>query len=143
MKQIKTIVIGCLAFAVIGCSTIAVHDQYAYTQAVNLKVDAQSIVGNGDKDYTSQEQKVNELQLNVEKAYEYEKGREKNEITTKMWEILLNPDSDLLGGFIKRWKDEGKLNKAYVLEKQKQIGEAFDQIIGLESGKIKKSEVSR
>ena len=143
MKIVKYMLLGCLAIGIIGCSTIAVHDQYAYTQAVNLKVDAQSIVGKGDKDYTTQEQGVNELMLNVEKAYEYEKGREKNAITTKMWEILLNPESDLLGGFIKRWKDEGKLNKAYVLEKQKQIGEAFDQIIGLESGKIKKSEVSR
>jgi hypothetical protein len=70
-------------------------------------------------------------------VYEYEKNRPKNEITLKMWDVILNPDGHLLGGFIKRWKNEKKLNAVFIQEEKKMVGEAFDQIAGLESHKIK------
>ena len=77
------------------------------------------------------------MMLRVEKAYEYEKGRPKNEITTQLWEMLIAPDKDLLGTFLKDWKEKGLLGAYLVGEKKKQIGSAFDKIIELESGKRK------
>lgn len=143
MKLKSCLFIGLLALSITtGCATISVYDQYAYTQTVNLKVDSLAVMDNADKNYNDQEQKVNELMLNVQKAYEYEKGRAKNDITVKMWEILINPDSALLGGFMQRWKNEGSLKRVYIEEKKKQIGDAYDQIIGLEIGKVRSSTLS-
>jgi hypothetical protein len=41
------------------------------------------------------------------------------------------------------WKSKGSLGSTFVAEKKTQIAEAFDQIIGLESGKIKPSQVKQ
>jgi len=55
-----------------------------------------------------------------------------------MWDLLLNTDGHLLGGFLKRWEDKSVLGVTFVNEEKKIISDAFDQIAGLESGKIKK-----
>ncbi len=91
--------------------------------------------------YSSRISEVKGLQEKLDKAYEYDFGRPKNEITVKQWEKLLNPDGDLLGGFLREWKDDGKLLPGYIRSKQTQIERGFDTIIGLESGKIKPSAV--
>jgi hypothetical protein len=43
----------------------------------------------------------------------------------------------MLGGFIKKWKNDGQLNKVFVEEMNGQVSQGFDQIIELESAKIK------
>jgi hypothetical protein len=123
--------------SVFGCATVSSFDQYAYTQTTSLKVDALNTMELATTDFASNEKAVQELQTNLQKVYEYEKNRPKNEITLKMWDVILNPDGHLLGGFIKRWKNEKKLNAVFIQEEKKMVGEAFDQIAGLESHKIK------
>jgi hypothetical protein len=78
--------------------------------------------------------------LNVDKAYEYAKGRPRNEISTEQWAKMKDPNSNLLGGFLKRWEERGQLNPVFVKEAEAQIAKAFDQIIELESGKNKAHE---
>lgn len=125
-----------------ACYSISLHDHYAYTQATGLKVDSLKLMNKATEDFTRHEAEVDELLTKIEKAYEYEKARPKNVITTKMWEKLKDPEKNLLGGFIKFWQEKKTLSKTFVEEAKKTISDAFDQIIGLESGKIKKSEVS-
>jgi len=124
-----------LAFA--ACSTISTYDQTAYLQAVNTKVDALALMAKAVEPYTNYRNEVAQFLIELDKAYEYERGRPLNTDTIKQWDILRNPDGDLLGGFLKEWKDEGKLLPVYVERKRAQIGTAFDQIIQLESGKVK------
>jgi DNA transposition AAA+ family ATPase len=50
---------------------------------------------------------------------------------------MKDPDKNLLGGFLKRWKEKDKLSAVFVDEAKRLISTGFDQIIGLESGKIK------
>jgi hypothetical protein len=83
------------------------------------------------------------VRTELEKAYEYDRGRPLNRITVTQWEILLSSDRNLVGGFLKMWKNKGSLGATFVAEKKTQIAEAFDQIIGLESGKIKPSQVKQ
>ena len=137
-RQLAILVI-LLSFA--ACATISSFDQYAYTQTTSLKVDALNTMSLATQEYATNEKTVQELQTNLQKVYEYEKNRPKNEITLKMWDALLNPDGHLLGGFIKRWQTEKKLNAVFVQEEKKIVGEAFDQIAGLESHKIKPSDI--
>ncbi len=130
-------------FIVCSCASISHFDQYAYTQTTSLKVDALNIIVLAETTpYDSCVEKIQNLGTNLQKAYEYEKNRPKNEISIKLWEKLLNKDGHLLGGYFERWKKEGKVNSVVVSESIESIGEAFDQISGLESNKIKVSSVN-
>jgi hypothetical protein len=124
-------------FAFTACSTISTYDQTAYLQAVNTKVDALALMAKAVESYTDHRNEVAEFMIELDKAYEYERGRPLNTDTIRLWDILRNPNGDLLGGFLKEWKVDGKLLPVYVERKKAQISTAFDQIIQLESGKIK------
>lgn len=138
MRKSKFVLIAtALCFLACGVS-ISLHDHYAYTQATSLKVDSLKLMDKAVEDYSMHEDGVDDLLTKIEKAHEYEKARPKNEITIEMWEILKDPDKDLLGGFLKMWEEKGKVSYAFIEEKKKQIAEAFDQIIELESVKLRK-----
>ena len=134
-----TILVVLLSFA--ACATISSFDQYAYTQTTSLKVDALNAMDLATQEYTSHEKAVQELNTKLQKAYEYERNRPKNEITIKMWDKILDANGHLLGGFIKRWETKQKLNETFISEEKKLVGQAFDQIAGLESHKIKSSDI--
>jgi outer membrane murein-binding lipoprotein Lpp len=141
MKTIRKNKIAALLLAAVmvaGCATISLFDQHAYERTTALKVDALHVMSAATEDYAAHEQDIETLQLNLQKAYEYEKNRPNNEVTTQMWVLLLNPDEHLLGGFFTLWKEEGKLSETAITRAKQQVGEAFDKIAGLESRKIKK-----
>ena len=136
-----TMLVVLLSFA--ACASISTFDQYAYTQTTSLKVDALNTMDLATTDFASNEKAVQELQTKLQKVYEYEKNRPKNEITLKMWNILLDTNGHLIGGFLKRWENEKKLNAVFVQEEKKIVGDAFDQIAGLESHKLKPSDIKK
>lgn len=138
---IKTLFASAWLGLLASCATISSFDQQAYENATSLKVDARNVMANASQSYSSQQTKVKELRTNLEKAYEYDLGRPLNEITVKQWDLLLDPAGSLLGGFLSEWKESGTLLPGYVRSKQTQIGRGFDTIIGLESGKLKPSDV--
>jgi hypothetical protein len=122
-----------------SCKTISVFDQYAYAQATALKVDAMNLMDKATTTYTSQQAEVDAVLTRLEKAYEYELHRPKNVITVKMWELLKNPERNLFGGFVKRWKDQSQLSATFIGEAKIQVAQAFDMIVELESEKIKEN----
>jgi hypothetical protein len=130
-----------LGFVISSCSSISVFSPEAYKQAVDLKVESINLMSFATMPYTDFEDDIDFLDTELSKAYEFSKGRPDNEISTKQWEILINPDGNLLGGFLKRWKEEGTLSQMFVTEMQTLVSDAFDTIIGLESGKIDPSEI--
>jgi len=132
-----------LAFGLVisSCSSISVFSPEAYKQAVDLKVESLELMSFATMPYADNAESVDYLKTELSKAYEFSKGRPENEISTKQWEILINPDGNLLGGFLRRWKDEETLSEMFVTEMQTLVSDAFDTIIGLESGKIDPSEI--
>ena len=124
------------------CKTISGFDQYAYIQGTALKVDALNIMNKATKPYASQLAGIEEVNTRIEKAYEYEKHRPKNLFTVKMWEIIKNPDHNLFGGFIKRWKEQDTLSAAFINQVKIQVAQGFDMIVELESKKIKYNDAS-
>lgn len=127
----------------VGCSTIAPFSQKAYEQATSLKVDALSIMDKASEPYSTQKQSVNALKLDVEKAFEYAKGRPQNEVTTKQWAIIKDPVRNSLGGFLKRWEDKSTLDKHFIQEAKGVVSDGFDTVIELESGKRKPNEAQK
>ena len=124
-----------------GCTLIARYDRVAYEHATSAKVDTLALMGKAIGSYNEHEKEVEALILELDKAYEYDRGRQLNKITVAQWDLLRDPDRNLVGGFLKMWKAKGTLSVTFVAEKRKQIGDAFDQIIQLESGKPRPTKV--
>ena len=129
--------------ALCGCPSIAMFNQRGYEQATSLKVDALALMDKATEPYQNHKAAVERLKLDVEKAYEYAKGREKNEEATKQWEIIKNPERNSLFGFLKRWEDKTTLSPKFVEEAKGLVAEGFDAVIGLESGKRKPSDMQK
>ncbi len=138
MRLWLVLVVSILMATVNACSSlITTYSQVAYEQATSIKAESLVLMSKGTEPYNQHAQAVTALMLDVDKAYEYAKGRPKNEISAEQWAEIKDPDKNLLGGFIKRWKEQGPLSSAFVKEAKTQVAKAFDQIIELESGKNK------
>lgn len=121
--------------------TISQFSPVAYEQATSLKVDAQSLMSKATQPYANHEEEVAALTQRIAKAYEFARGRPRNEISARQWAILADSSRNLLGGFLARWKRESTLSATFVTEMKGLVADAFDTIIGLESGKLKPDQV--
>jgi len=124
-----------------ACTLIAYYDQAAYEHATDAKVDTLALMSKATGSYDEHQKEVEALVTELDKAYEYDRGRQLNKITVAQWDILRDPNRNLVGGFLKTWKTRGSLSATFVAEKKRQIGDVFDQIIQLESGKLKGTKV--
>jgi hypothetical protein len=122
----------------IGCKpTIALYDQYAYTQATSLKVDMQNLaLESQNVNYNEATADINKVNTDLQKAYEYNKGRDLNSLSTKQYEILLS-ENDFYKQFLNNWKSSGKESATFAQNVSDKIGQLMDQIIKLENGKNK------
>lgn len=134
-------VFGLAMFSLYACSYISPYSHFAYQQATSLKVEALTLMDKATEPYEKSKEGIEELETKIEKAYEYAKGRPKNELSTKQWETLKDPNRNLLGGFIRRWKEKSSLSNVFIEEAKGLVADAFDTISGLESGKIKKNDI--
>jgi hypothetical protein len=133
----RATIIGMLALAaLLSCvPRVAWYSPTAYTNTVDLKVETRNLVLKGVDPFEKHADEIDKLNVKIEKAYEYAKGIPDNEITTKQWEVLRDPERNLVGGFFKMWKEKGTLGESYIVDKAKQIDLAYDQILGLEVNK--------
>jgi hypothetical protein len=129
-----------LACIVAACSLISPFNERAYEIATAAKVDALAVVSMGTEPFSSHAADVQALKLEIDKAYEYAKGRPHNDEATQQWAIIRDPTRNSLGGFLRRWQERGTLDAAFVDEAQGLIADGFDAVIELESGKRKQSE---
>ena len=136
------IFLGGMLLLLASCSTISKFDQFAYSQSTAIKVDALNVMGLATDSFAIHADDVAKVQTEIDKMYEYEKNRPKNSISEKMWVVLKDSTGHLFGGFVARWKKEGKLDEVFVQESQLLIGSSFDQISQLESGKIKSQQLT-
>jgi hypothetical protein len=126
------------AFFIAACSTISTYDQVAYEHATNLKVDTLALMDKATESYAAHTKDVAGLNLELDKAYEYDKGRPLNRVTVQMWDVLRGPNG-ILARFLSKWKNRDTLNSVVIADTKEHVGREFDDIIQLESGKIKKT----
>jgi len=112
-------------------------DPIAYEKTVSLKVETLMLIGKATESFGNYVAAININKKEIDKAYEYAKGKPQNELIIRQWEILKDPDRNLVGGFYNHWGKSDMLSAVMVKESMKLISSAFDQIIGLESGLIK------
>lgn len=142
MAVSKLLIAVICILTLVCCSTISRFDQYAYSQATSIKVDALTLMDSATTSFMQHRAAVTNMLTSIEKIYEYEKNRPKNTISEKMWAMMRDTSGHLYGGFIKRWKNEGTLDQVFIQESKKIIGASFDQISQLESGKIKPAQAT-
>lgn len=131
-----------LIFACAGCSpAIAPYSPIAFEKAVDMKVDALRLMQQAEEPASGFERKIDNLKRDLDRAWEFAKGRPHNEHSARQWELMRDPKAHLLGGFLSRWETEGSLGPVFIAESQRLISLAFDAIIGLESGKLTPSDV--
>jgi len=127
-----------MMYVTVSCSSMqAAFSEQAYQQAVNLKVESLNMMNEATQLYELHEEKVQVLKIELQKAYEYAKSRPNNSESMRQWEIMIDPDGSLLGGFISMWKERGQISSTMVEQSKGNIEEGFDIIMELESGKRK------
>jgi hypothetical protein len=124
-----------LGLLVGACQFIAPYNQTAYQQATALKAEALILMDKATEPYPLHKTEAEQVRLDMEKAYEYAKGRPHNVISTKQWEIVRDPARHSLGGFLKRWETESTLKATFIAEAKKLVSDQLDTISALESGK--------
>ena len=129
-----------VVLAVLSCSVTSPFNERAYDIATTAKVDALAVVTSATEPYATHASEVHALKLEIDKAYEFAKGRPHNEEATQQWAIIRDPQRNSLGGLLRRWQERGTLDGAFVDEAQALIADGFDTVIELESGKRRPSE---
>ncbi|MCO4292642.1 hypothetical protein NF867_07200 [Solitalea sp. MAHUQ-68] len=126
-----------LLFFISSCSPlIAPYNEHVYRELASLKVETTTLIGKATEEYSTHEGEVQTLDKDLNKLYEYIKALPKNTEATKMMEIMIKGDGRW-GGIKNVWKTKGKLSPAAVTEFQNEVTEGFDDMIELESKKIK------
>lgn len=117
--------------------SISLFSESAYQQAVELKILSLQMMDHASEPFEDHRDDIRILSRELLKAYEFAKGRPDNEFTTEQWEIMIDPEEHMIGGFFSRWEQAGTLSETFIAEAKVTIAEGFDTVIGLESGKIR------
>jgi hypothetical protein len=121
-----------------GCvHLIANYDVVTYKGLTDLKAETMLFLENidGGKPYSEYAGKFEDLQLQIEKVYEYEKGKRLNDDTiAQVGEVRA-----MLQEMIKRYQEQNQLNSIYLQEKKQQLEAAFDLTITTENLKLKRN----
>ena len=140
-KNVALLILPIVVLA--GCALMTGYDPTSYKTATDLKAESLLLMDKATQaPDAAMLAKIDDMRVKLRKAYEYEKGKDgPNKITVAQWELLNDAKKDLLGGFLKDWEAKQSqpkgFSKAFVDQKKEQIGKAFDQIIELESAKVK------
>jgi hypothetical protein len=103
-----------LSLVLSACALTTHYDATSYQNATNLKA---------------------ETLLLVEKAKD-PPGKHAQAI--EQWRLLIDPDAALLGGFLRKWKTENApQSDAFLKGIARNVGDAFDEIIKVQSAKVK------
>jgi hypothetical protein len=135
LKKRLSILLSLMAVALMvwGCYSAPKQDPELLRQARDLKAESISLMKQAVEPFDKHKSEIDVLmeKLNASKERADSRG---GKISMKQWEILLDPQADSFGGFLKLWQEQSTLSQSYIDGKIKYIGDNFDQIIKLESG---------
>ena len=123
---------------VAGCPKVASFDPVAFEQTKALKAEALALMDRATEPYGEHRVEVDTLRAHLARAYAREQGRPNNEKTLQQWGILTAPQGHLLAGFLALWERRSVLDVAFIDEARVQVADAFDEITGLENGKLRR-----
>lgn len=136
--------IAVLTLFLVSCQSLktAVFDQYAYQEAISIKVESLNLMDDAVDVYVDHETEVQTLLLDLQKMVEYEKNKPDNEVSFAMWQVVTDKERNLLSGFLERWKEKNQLSEVFINEAKGQVSEALGLIIKYEANKNKTNETN-
>ncbi|ESR26543.1 hypothetical protein [Lutibaculum baratangense] len=121
-----------------ACASLAPdYSLEAYRNATTLKAESLALIAKAHEPYASHAREVEELSTRIDAAYEFSAGLPRNALSARQWAIMRSPDRNLYGGFVARWREQGRVGAFFRDEARSQIAEGFDYIICLEANKQK------
>lgn len=139
MKAVKTIFITIMVTVTIWSCSSSLYDHYTFTETLETKTKALSLIERSDTPYNDSETQIIDLKNQMATMVAYETAKDKNELTKKMWE-LISSDKHLMGSYLELWKKKGSVNPAFKDEAKPQIEKAFDLMLLYEQNKDKHSK---
>ena len=133
MKTIKKGIL--LLVLVIFASCASNYDPYSYNETVRLKEKTVKLVELGFEPYSVHAKSIDSLKVELNTLYSYEKTREKNEATVKLWSTVIVHDRGIIYGYFSLWKKKGSLNLVAVRQSIKDVTRVFDELLELENAK--------
>lgn len=133
----KAVSFICFLSVFIGCAhLISYYDPVSYKNLVDFKAETLLLIDNisaspSQLNYTG---KLEELKSNIEKASEYEKGKQLNDDTIAQFAEIIK----MVDGIVLTLKEKQSLSPVYLKEKRLKFEKAFDMAIGTEESKLKK-----
>ncbi len=129
-------------FLFASCKTIATYQETTFVQTSELKARTLVLMDHATEDYADFSEQVDNVLIAAEKLYAMQKAREKNTITIQQWKVLMEQkvpatNQTLLPGFFRMWKNKKVLSQYFVEQAHEQIADTFDEILKLESRKLK------
>ena len=131
-----------LALLTLGaCTTtnpsVGKFNNKAYENATSIKARALALVDLSAEPYTKHEQTAVTLMTDVSAAREFSAGLPNNSISAAQWDAIRDPQRNLLGGYIGKWKARTGAGMAEFFRKEvkTQLSRAFDYLICLEANK--------
>ncbi|WP_166041670.1 hypothetical protein [Sphingosinicella sp. YJ22] len=141
LDQSKRLLLLIISVVAVACTPlIADYSLESYRYATELKAETLAMMAKATEPYESHEDEVERLRVRLSSAREFAAGMPRNRLSAAQWDILLNPQGNLAGGFFERWKRERTLGATFVDEARRQTSGAFDDIICLEANKGKDTD---
>ena len=136
----KTKITALLLFvSLIFSSCVSLYDHFTLTETVATKVQVESLLNSATTPYSDNTAAVNALKTQMQKMLVYEQTKDKNVVTTKMWELMTREGSTI-NSFLTTWESQGTMSAPFIEEFRPQITEMFDLMIDFESKKDKQAE---
>ena len=126
-------------FTILSSCATSLYDHYTFTETITAKTEAESLIRQSVNSYQNYIPQIEAFKARVQKMSIYEREKDKNEITQKMWDYL-NSEKSSLSKFLVLWEEKDSLNPAFTEEFSKQISSAFDLMIEYESKKSPESQ---
>jgi hypothetical protein len=128
-----------LAWAILlsSCQTarIASPDPAALQEAAALKVETVALMAKAGEPFSQHQEAIDAINTRMTTAYELAASTPNNELVAREWAVMRDPERDLYGGFVRRWRTNGTVGRAFREEAAAQVAEGFDYIICLEQAK--------
>ncbi len=123
-----------------SCTPSMFFDATAYEAAQALKTQALNVMGLAVNPFSDHQAAVEGLTDKIDSHIDYEMNRgEKNGKLVDMWNVMMSPSNNLLGGFLQRWETRGQLSQNFVDEAKSIVSSNFDKILNVENGRKRSS----
>lgn len=123
-----------LALTISACS-VALFSQRALDLAISIEQDATALMEQATNDFANHAADVDRLRQRVDSAVSLAASRPHNEESLREWQLMADPNGNLLGGFLSRWEQGTTLSRPFVDEKKIQVRRGFELIQQTEEAK--------